>query len=322
MQLNLSEAHSFDVTMNLHNAVLALLLAGTGSVNANDKCFCPVLDAGSSGACGGSPYKKLSTAPFTRDDTTLLWKRASGELRCQEFCAEEPDECKGFAWFPGIGGDNCHLYDSVPGDADSDQDASCYGLTGTNAGFTELEKCQPDGGKCSVQVYSGTTTCGGRYNEPYCIDIDGRARAKTVEECKAFCDSRGNLCQGFDFDEGKANAGVFSCYERRYRPNRAYDPNRNDYTDWFCHTKDCDCGTELEFYQCPTPPPVPPPTNPPVAPPTPNCDNDSSWQYETKKGALKGCGWVGRNISKRCDRVGTNGVVASEACPSKCKEEC
>lgn len=48
------------------------------------------------------------------------------------------------------------------------------------------------------------------------------------------------------------------------------------------------------------------------------CLDSSSWIFITYNGATKTCSWVANKPGNRCGKVGTEGVVASEACPVAC----
>jgi len=242
--------------MKFLNAVMTMaLVMSMGGVYAgipNDletsnegSCFCPVDDTG--GKCKGKKYETKSTTPYFGEEYQV-----EGLERCREFCALEPDTCKGYAWGSGVydnnSGDNCFLYDSVPKKAIKKSpngkrdftDFQCYALSGTDDNTYNLFKPgNYDGGKCKTPINSGTTSCS---VNPLLTNCAEGIIAATIAECKLWCTSRGNLCQGFDFDEGKANAGSKSCFERRYKPFEAGAPtSRKDYTDWFCHEKVCNC---------------------------------------------------------------------------------
>ena len=223
-------------------AVLTTTLMLTSDVAANgNTCFCPVDTTG--GKChnsngNGEEYRSLSTHPYFAEGNA-----AGGIAKCRESCAEEPGTCKGYAWRADIEfdpslaqdasvqGTNCYLYDYVPDGVLSDfTDWSCFGMSGVADGYTLFPPGGPyDGGKCRAPVYSGTG-----YTE--------KTSAGSIDECKDWCDGRGNLCEGFDFDEGKIRYGTVNCWERRYKPTGASAPtSRKDYTDWFCHAKNCNC---------------------------------------------------------------------------------
>jgi len=204
-----------------------------------DKCFCPVTKNSKNGKCrqnGGSQvhYKKFQS----------FFSAVNGIAQCEEFCTLEPDKrCKGFNWradikfnstLPQDGQEeNCYLYDFVPAKVRTAnkkgtknfEDWSCFALNGEADGYTLIPSSEDPivGGKCRSPVLYGNTGV-------------ASTRADTLEDCKNWCDGRGLKCQGFDWDEGKA-----SCFERRYKPNDVFVSSRNDYTDWFCHEKDCNC---------------------------------------------------------------------------------
>jgi len=208
-----------------------------------DKCFCPVTKGLSSGKCrqdrgNRGPYKRLQT----------FFSSSSGIAECEEFCALEPEKkCKGFNWRGDLEFDsnspqdgqkeNCYLYDFVPAKVKTGnngnnkfEDWSCFALSGEVSGYSLISSSEDPivGGKCRAPVYSGNT-------------FTESTRADTLEDCKNWCDGRGILCQGFDWDEGKSSRGSVACFERRYKPTSVFLSSRNDYTDWFCHTKDCNC---------------------------------------------------------------------------------
>jgi len=213
--------------------LFALMLAGRAA--SDDKCFCPVTSSGDeSGKCGGGgEYSRVDASP-------------KDQLSCQDLCAQDAPRCKAFTYFPTISnGPDCYLYDYVPVNVNRDnadeEAASCVAATGEDAGFTLLPRktTGPQGGKCSTPIYSGTSRCGGRNREPYCVY---KTIANNLQECKDWCAARGNTCQGFDFDEGQADRGRTSCIERRFKPTIGYAPtSRRDYTDWFCHARECEC---------------------------------------------------------------------------------
>ena len=242
-------------------AVFTTALMITSNVAANDdnKCFCPV-GTTTGGKCRNSngsngKYKSLSTHPYFAE------KGATGGIaRCKAYCAEEPDRrCKGYAWRADIEfdpsraqdasvqGKNCHLYDYVPDrvttqSADGTKDFtdwSCFGMSGTSNAddYTLFLPGRNDGGKCSAPVYSGSTICKTPSSpSQFCAQ---RISVDSLVECKQWCDSRGNLCEGFDF--GPVYGGL-KCWERRYKPTGAGAPSsRNDYSDMRCHAKNCNC---------------------------------------------------------------------------------
>jgi len=200
-------------------------------------CFCPVDETG--GKCDKKKYKEV---PSTQ-----------GLEACREFCALEPGDCKGFAF----SGDRCFLYGSVPRNVKKAsrkgknfKDFQCYALNGRDGGDYELfpPASLKEGGKCNAPINSGTTACQqnplytncattksffyikGKYPHVQ-IPVDER-----LPKCKDWCTSRGTLCNGFDFDE---SAG--KCVERRYTPTGTRGSSRQNYSDWFCHKKTCDC---------------------------------------------------------------------------------
>jgi len=237
-------------------AVLTTTLMLTSDVAASgNKCFCPVdgpVDT-TGGKChhsngNGEEYRSLSTHPYFAERNA-----AGGMAKCRESCAEEPGTCKGYAWRADIEfdpsraqdanvqGKNCYLYDYVPDRVLSDfTDWSCFGMSGVADGTYTLfpPGKKYNGGKCIAPVYSGTG-----YTE--------KTNADSLDECKDWCDGRGNLCEGFDFDEGKTKYGGVSCWERRYKPTGARAPtSRKDYTDWFCHAKNCNCDQTVSTKLC------------------------------------------------------------------------
>ena len=247
--------------MMFHTAVFTTALMITSNVAANDdsKCFCPVGTTG--GKCRNSngsskKYRSLSTHPYFAE------RGATGGIaRCKASCAEDPDRCKGYAWRADIEfdpslaqdasvqGKNCHLYDYVPDSAATQSDDgtkdftdySCFGMSGTTSGtYTEFPKGRNDGGKCSAPVYSGSTRCETPSSpSQFCAQRISVPGVGSVDDCIDWCDSRGNLCEGFDYGPVYGN---FKCWERRYKPTGAGAPSsRKDYSDWRCHAKDCNC---------------------------------------------------------------------------------
>ena len=198
-------------------------------------CFCPVDETG--GKCNGSKYSEVPSG--------------RGLEACQEFCALEPDTCRGFAYNAG----KCFLYDRVPTNVKKEsrngrknyEDFQCYALSGSDGGNYDLFPPGPPanlaagrrtGGKCRAPINSGTTSCS---QNPLYTNCATGTRVKEednpLQACKNWCTGRGTLCNGFDYDEGAGR-----CTERRYTPTGAYYPtSRKDYTDWFCHKKTCDC---------------------------------------------------------------------------------
>jgi len=49
------------------------------------------------------------------------------------------------------------------------------------------------------------------------------------------------------------------------------------------------------------------------------CDDSSSWQFVNALGGVKKCNWIAIKPGKRCNRVGTGGVKAKNACLNACK---
>jgi len=225
--------------MFLRNPILVFALMLAGKAAGDDQCFCSVTsNDGESGKCGGGgEYSQIETS-------------VKDKLVCQDLCAQDA-QCKAFTYFPTISdGNDCYLYSYVPGSVErnnaDEQAASCVAATGEDAGFTLLPRktTGPYGGKCQAPIYSGSSNCGGVNNEPYCVYS---INANNLEECKDWCAGRGNSCQGFDFDEGQAERGYRSCYERRFKPTIGYAPtSRKDYTDWFCHSRECNCDAAPE----------------------------------------------------------------------------
>jgi len=239
---------------------MLLLASNVAAGGEEGECFCPVDEAvgqcrnAGQGRSSHKPYKELTTQPYFGERS-----KYGGEALCFNNCALD-DKCKGYGWRSDIEfnsnlpqddsqPNNCYLYDYVPDKVRKQNSSgkkdftswSCFALSGENDGYTLFPPGRYDGGKCSAPIYSGTTTCGfyDFISPPYCAEVH---KAATIEECKDNCDKNGILCEGFDFDQGKADNGSVSCWERRFKPTGAGAPtSRKDYTDWFCHAKNCKC---------------------------------------------------------------------------------
>ena len=68
----------------------------------------------------------------------------------------------------------------------------------------------------------------------------------------------------------------------------------------------------------PTIGPTQSPTIGPTTSPTPDCQDSDTWEFLSPAGILKDCSIVAKSPSYRCSKLGTDGVVASVACPVAC----
>lgn len=48
------------------------------------------------------------------------------------------------------------------------------------------------------------------------------------------------------------------------------------------------------------------------------CVDDDKWKFKNSKGQMKKCNWIGKSPKKRCNKVGEDGRVSSEACALSC----
>lgn len=48
------------------------------------------------------------------------------------------------------------------------------------------------------------------------------------------------------------------------------------------------------------------------------CVDDNEWKFENPNGRIKKCDWVGKSPTKRCNKVGVDNSVASDACALSC----